>query len=374
MDQTYEMCALAFNRQILSMAKPGPAHRGDIPRGAEVLEGGNVRVSFYGPQAEKIEAGNGREIILLKRQDSGVWTGGLHYDGPGLKPLEFRVNNVAVLNPLAQIGFAGDKAVNYVDIPEENDEYLHMKKVPHGSVNREIFYSQITGQHESCLVYTPPEYQKDIKRRYPVLYLQHGGGENENCWIYQGKVNMIMDNLLAEKKAEPMLIVMNNGSVQIEEEDRERYVFFDSFPRLLTEDCIPFIDKKYRTIDEKHSRAYAGLSMGSLLGGRIIMENLDLFGAAGLFTGFLYPDKNPEELEYLKALDDSETFNREIKVFYRAMGLEERSLPMFREENRMCDEKGITCVVSNPLGGHEWRTWRRCAWEFLQLIFKEIRI
>ena len=104
------------------------------------------------------------------------------------------------------------------------------------------------------------------------------------------------------------------------------------------------------------------------------MENLDLFGAAGLFTGFLYPDKNPEELEYLKALDDSETFNREIKVFYRAMGLEERSLPMFREENRMCDEKGITCVVSNPLGGHEWRTWRRCAWEFLQLIFKEIRI
>ena len=366
-NQTFESTMTAFNRQMPTYFGD-PEHAVCLPNGAVVQTDGKVQLSFYAPAATTVTATNYQSEVTLTKGSDGVWTGTLLYTEPGFKPLEFRVDGNAVLNCAAPLGFGSDRAVNFVEIPDMDCEFLLLKNVPHGAVTRELYYSSVTGQYESCLVYTPPGYQKE-NREYPVLYLQHGGGENENCWVYQGKIHNTMDNLLAEKKAEPMLIVMNNNMVQMPAENGARKIDFAAFEEMLLKDCIPFIEGKYRVKADKWNRAVAGLSMGSLQSGEIIMRHMDLFAYAGLFTGFLYPFRPVEENDF-HVLDDAETFNREVKVFFRAMGDQEVSIPLFGKEREICAERGVHTIEKIYPGGHEWRVWRNSAHDFLQLIFR----
>jgi enterochelin esterase-like enzyme len=369
-NQSFQNKALAFNLQLsINLLPPLQSERKMVPPGAEVLEDGNVKVTFYAPDAHVVSAWHENVSIDLQKGGDGVWSGILPYSEPGFKQLGFKVDGVSVMNPLAPIGFGSGRALNYVDIPDTACDFLLCKDVPHGSITHEIFKSKVTGQFESCLVYTPPEYHLD-SRLYPVVYLQHGGGENEMCWVYQGKVNYIMDNLLADGKAVPALIVMCNGMVQVDDGQGGRVVDNTRFQDLLIEDCIPMIESKYRVKPGKENRAISGLSMGSLQSGKIIMEHPELFSAAGLFTGFLPPRAPASDFPYLKALDDADYFNREVKVFFRAMGDQEPSIPLFASETKMCDEKGIRYIEKIYPGAHEWRVWRCCAHDFLQLVFR----
>jgi len=370
-NQSFQNRAIAFNDQLeVNEYPPYHPERRTIPVGARPLENGNVFVTFYAPEAQSVSAFHEDVSIELEKDENGVWSGELPYDEPGFKQLGFRVNGVRVMNPMAPIAFGSGRPINYVDIPDTACEYLLLKDVPHGSITHEIFKSSVTGRYETCLVYTPPGYKHDLDKRYPVIYLQHGGGENEMCWVYQGKINYIMDNLLAEGKAVPALIVMNNGMVQVGDGKGGLVVDKEKFQDLLIEDCIPMIEKEYRVKPGKENRAIAGLSMGSLQSGKIIMERTDMFSAAGLFTGFLPPRTPVSELPYLKVLDNAEFFNKEVRLFFRAMGNKEPSIPLFASEAKMCDEKGIKYVERIYPGGHEWRVWRAAAHDFLQLVFK----
>ncbi len=366
-NQAFQNDLIAFD-EIVPYRAFGKPDAPAVPKACEVLPDGTVNVSFYAPNANEVTATNFKTTVSLEKGEDGVFRGALKYEDPGFKQLSFSVDGNLVLNYMAPIGFGSSKPLNYVEVPDPECEFLLLKDVPHGSVTKEIFYSKITKQYEACLVYTPPEYMKSTES-YPVLYLQHGGGENENSWVYQGKINYIMDNLLDKKEANPCVIVMGCGMVQVPDENGVRTVDYSRYNDILVEELIPFIEGKYRVKTDKWNRAYAGLSMGSLQCAKLVFNRLDLFCAAGLFTGYLWPQKDPATFPH-EIFDDNEKFNRELKVLFRAMGDKETSIPLFQYEHEKLTEKGVNFIEKIYQGEHEWRVWRNAAHDFLKLIFR----
>lgn len=371
-NQTFDTRALAFNRQLTPNYTPDPFAHVEKPLGAEVNPDGTVLVRFFGPKAQRVQAGHEDVWVDLTMDDIGMWTGLLPYDEPGFKQLAFLVDGVKVINPLAPIGWGSGSAINYIEIPDENQPFLLMRDVPHGTVSMEYFPSKVTGETECCYVYTPPRYRDDLTTQYPVLYLQHGGGENEGCWVHLGKVNMVMDNLLADGKCKPFIIVMNNLMMQVQKDGKwEEDV--NQFGDMLIGDCIPFIERAYRVKPGKMNRAIAGLSLGSLYSGQIIMEHPEYFGAAGLFTGYTWPVMRgypTKEQPWVDALRDAEKFNKEVPLFFGAIGDQEVSLPLFENERKFCAEMGVNYIQKIYPGAHEWRVWRAAAYDFFQMLFQ----
>ena len=374
-NQVFDSRAIGFNRQLIPKASSGGVHDNDQV-GYKVMPDGKVWVCLNGPTANEVTAGYPGNIVSLEKGEDGMWTGIIQYEEPGLKQLIFCVDGVRVLNPLAPIGYGWGFPINFIEIPDPEQNFVLINKdIPHGTVSQEYFYSEVTGEMECCYVYTPPRYQKDTDRRYPVLYVQHGGGENETVWTHLGKCNFIMDNLLAEDKAVPFIIVMNNVMMQVNT-DGHPHEDIDKYSDMLIKDCVPFIESRYRAIPDKKARALAGLSMGSLLSGKIIMEHFDVFGSAGLFTGWTWPEiqgRTDEEHEkQYRALDDAETFNREVDPFFGAIGSLEISLPLFEKERVICREKGINYIQKVYPGHHEWRVWRAAFHDYAQLVFRNL--
>ena len=371
-NQTFDSRAIGFNRQLIpNMINGGKT--GDTNIGYKVFPDGKVWVSLYGPTANEVKAGYPKNFVDLVKQEDGMWTGTIQYEDPGLKELHFYVDGVRIINPLAPIGYGWGYGINYIEVPDPDQDYILIKDVPHGTVSQEYFTSTVTGEVECCYVYTPPKYREDLDTVYPCLYLQHGGGENETCWTHLGKVNFIMDNLLAEGKAVPFIIVMNNAMMQVNTDGNPK-LDTSKFNEMVIKDCIPFIESKYRVISDKHARAIAGLSMGSLLSGKMIMEHYDVFGSAGLFTGYTYPvmsgyDPHAQD-EQIKVLDDAETFNREVNPFFGAIGDHEVSLPLFEKEREYCKERGVNYIQKIYPGYHEWRVWRAAFHDYAQIVFR----
>ena len=380
-NQAYDSRSYAFSKQqpySVRVETPDGEKMIQIKDAVEVLEDGSVMLNMYAPNAQSVKVISRQIQVDLVKGEDGYWEGSIAYDYPGFKNIDFYIDDALVINPMAPVGFGSNRVLNYVEVPDVGHDYLLMKDVPHGAIVQEFFKSSVTGKYESCYIYTPPGYQQNLEEGYPVLYLQHGGGENEMCWIYQGKTNFIMDNLIAEGKAVPMIIVMNNGMTRKAGDEKAPMRFgggsmMGVLKDMLIEDCIPFIEANYRVKTDKWNRAIAGLSMGSLQSGEIIMTRYDLFSAAGLFTGYTYPvmmGRKPGPQPYEAILDDAETFNREVKLFYRAIGADEPSLPLIQEEDRLCAEKGINTVSTVFPGEHEWYVWRAASHEFFQLLFR----
>ena len=372
-NQTFDSRAIGFNRQLLPSMINGGKH-GDTNIGYKVMADGKVWVSLYGPTAKEVKAGPPENLVSLTLEEDGMWTGTIQYADPGLKQLIFYVDGVRVVNPLAPIAYGWGYGINYIEVPDPDQDFILIKDVPHGTVSQEYFFSEITGEYECCYVYTPPKYRDDLETKYPVLYLQHGGGENEACWTHMGKCNFVMDNLLAEGKAVPFIIVMNNAMMQVAN-DGEPRLDNKRYNEMVIHDCIPFIEKTYRAIPSKKARAIAGLSMGSLLSGEMIMAHYDVFGSAGLFTGYTYPvmaGSSRDQSEQLKALDDAEKFNREVDPFFGAIGDHEVSLPLFEKEREYCKAKGINYIQKIYPGYHEWRVWRAAFHDYAQIVFRNL--
>ena len=373
-NQVFDARPLGFNRQLIPGMINGGKH-GDTNIGYKVYPDGKVWVSLYGPTAKEVTAGYPENMVKLELQDDGMWTGTIQYDEPGQKQLIFEVDGVRVVNPLAPISYGWGYAINYIEIPDTDQDYLLIRDVPHGTVSQEYFFSTVTGEWECCYVYTPPKYRDDLDTQYPVFYLQDGGGENETVWVHLGKINFIMDNLLAEGKAVPFIVVMNNAMMQVNT-DGNPHLDTSKYNEMLLTDCIPFIESHYRAIPDKKARAIGGLSMGSLLSGEMIMAHNDVFGSAGLFTGYTYPRvpgfEGRDQSEQLKALDDAESWNREVNPFFGAIGDHEVSLPLFEKEREYCKEKGINYIQKIYPGYHEYRVWRAAFHDYAQIVFRNL--
>lgn len=331
----------------------------------EITAQGSVSLHLFFPSAKSVTVTNllGQTFILT--QDGEYWTGVLDL-GSGFVGLFITVDGNDTLVPSLPIGFSGNRPLNYIQIREEN-AVIEPLEVLHGSVVMDYFESRLTGRLERIYVYLPPRYEASEKR-YPVLYLQHGHGENETCWVNQGKMNFIYDNLIAQGSAEPAIVVMCNGMVTRETGDAIYLDFAEGFEAFLTQEVIPYIDGKYRTYSDRDHRAMAGLSMGSIQTSIITAKHTDLFAWAGLFSGFFQDPLTGYtahiQPEYLAA------YKNEMKLLFRGMGDQDHFIPYFLADDQLLEQNGIINIRKIYSGTHEWKVWQHCFHDFIQLIFK----
>lgn len=345
-----------------------------LRQGAELLGNGKVKFNFLAPEnAETIKVkgwgGSMPNNYDLKPDTDGYWSCVADDIRDGFHYVEFYVNGVKTPNVLMAYGYGGFTPVNFFEMPGGIDPELYiLKDVPHGTVRMCMYDCTMTGKTRICWVYTPPKYDEEPGKRYPVLYLQHGGGENEVGWVWQGKINNISDNLLAEGKIEEMIIVMNDGYAF--RPDGTGNEAMGNIDDVIVEDCIPFIDKKFRTIPDRHHRAMAGLSMGAMQSNVGVLKHPDAFANMGVFSGgFLM--KSPE-VDASDSFTTSEKFAERFDVAFIASGEQEQPMcDRLSEQIAGLNEKGIDVHFYSCPGYHEWDTWRNAARHFMELLFRK---
>lgn len=333
-----------------------------------------VHFKIYAPEAKKVEISFRGEMT---KQPDGYWTlvskepevEGFHY-------YQVIIDGVSTADPNGKTFFGMGKWVSGIEIPEEGVDYYSIKNVPHGNVLQSWYYSNIRKEWRRCIVYTPAEYDKNPNKRYPVLYLQHGMGENETSWSNQGKMNFIMDNLIAEGKSVPMIVVMDNGNIEVfktkdgETPEQARKRFGGDFPSILVNEIIPHIDSHFRTLTDRENRAMAGLSWGGLLTFNTTLNNLDKFAYIGGFSGAGNIDLKNIDTVYNGVFKDKKSFNDRVHVFFLGIGSEEHP-ERTKNMSEGLKAAGINNIYyESPGTAHEFLTWRRCLKEFVPLLFR----
>lgn len=337
------------------------------PKAYEETEKGRVRFCLYYPQAHSVVLRTYTDTFELAGED-GRWRGEFTV-GTGFIALFITVDGNETLYPGLPIGFGGNRPINYIELGGESggEEPL---TCAHGTVSMDYFDSRVTGKLERIYVYLPPDYfasEKEAKK-YPVLYLQHGHGENETAWVNQGKANFILDKLIAEKKAEPMILVMCNGMVSSENGGKIVIGSTEGFESLLIKEVIPYVEEKYRAFGDKEHRGMAGLSMGSMQTSVVTLKHQDLFDYVGIFSGFV-TDVLSGYTEHTKAayLD---TYSDHIKYIFRAMGNQDIFYEYFCADDKLLAAHHVMHERVVYEGAHEWKVWQRCLYDFSQKIFQ----
>jgi enterochelin esterase family protein len=348
----------------------------------QVNSEGRVRASISAPQALKVQLDIGGVKYDLTKDEKGVWTGDSRPQDEGFHYYQLNIDGASVPDPGSLYFYGASRWGSGIEVPAKDQDIYALKYVPHGKVSEQLYFSKITNEWRRCFVYTPPDYDKNTTTRYPVLYLQHGSGEDETGWTVQGKAHLILDNLIAEKKVVPMIIVMDNGYASKPSQTVQaagapaRGPGFSAFEEVLIKEIIPMIDDTYRTIPDRENRAMAGLSMGANQTIQITMNNLDKFSHIGGFSG---TSNFPSAAELDPAtfangkFKDGEALNKKIKLFWLGMGTKEPnpfpgSIGAFRA---MLDKAGVKYVYYESVGtAHEWLTWRRDLYQFAPLLFK----
>ena len=306
----------------------------------------------------------------MQKDADGLWNVVVDDAKPGYRVYWMLVDGTEVEDPGSDIFYSnGYRSV--LEVPSPGEDFYLAKHVPHGDVREHWFYSEVTGSFRRMFVYTPPGYEKDKGIRYPVLYLQHGAGELEMEWTHSGKANFILDNLIAEGKAMPMIIVMNNGFATRPSETGMSLTGnarWSAFEEMLINEVIPDIDASYRSIPDREHRAMAGLSMGGMQTFTIGLKQLNTFSYLGIFSGV--PNNYTDLLK--DALGQGPAFNEKAKLLWFGCGTEEASFFNRQKELRdLLEKSGIKANYYISEGTmHEFHTWRRCLHEFAPLLFK----
>ena len=361
-----------------------PLPEGTVPNehnivGAEyprIGKDGRTYFRVYAPDAKKVEISFRGE---MKKGEDGFWT--LVSEGPevvGFHYYQVIIDGVSAADPNGKPFFGMGKWVSGIEIPEKDVNYYKPRQgVSRGVVSESWYYSDIRNEWRRALVYTPAEYDKNPEKKYPVLYLQHGMGENETSWANQGKMNFIMDNLIAEGKATPMIVVMDNGNIENfrplpgENPNEARRKFGADFPAILLNEIIPHIESSYRVLTDRENRAMAGLSWGGLQTFNITLNNIDKFSHIGGFSGAGQINTDQLETAYNGVFKDPKVFNEKVHVFFLGIGSEEHP-ERTKNLSEGLKKAGINNIYyESPGTAHEFLTWRRCLNEFVPLIFKQ---
>ena len=274
------------------------------------------------------------------------------------------VDGQEVLSPELPIAHGYGRPYNYIELPDE-DGLFELRDVPHGTLTQEFYKSKISDNWEKLILYLPPCVPS---AGLPVLYLQHGHGENETCWVSQGKMNFIYDNLVHQRKAVPAIVVMANGMIYKESGDKRELKYRD-MSEFVKEELIPYVENKYRTYGDKEHRAMAGLSMGSLQTSITAFEHSELFSYVGVFSGFVQDILTQNQSHLTEK--NKESFRENNKLFFRGIGAEDRFIDFFKSDDEFLEKSKIKCERKIYKGDHEWKVWRRCLYDFAQLIFRE---
>jgi enterochelin esterase-like enzyme len=330
-----------------------------------------VRASISAPEAHKVQLDISAVKYDLTKDENGVWTGVSNPQDEGFHYYQLWIDGAAVPDPGSMYFYGAMRWGSGIEIPAHDQDIYALKNVPHGQIREILFPSKSTDTSLRAFVYTPPGYEKDLNKRYPVLYLQHGWGENEYGWPNQGKANLIMDNLIASDKAKPFIIVMTYGMTNDVKIGGLRNFDIKPFQTVLVDELIPYIDSNFRTLTDQPDRAMAGLSMGGFETKLITLKNLDIFSQIGLFSG---GNISPEDVS------NTPGFKDKVKLVFVSFGSRElenrRPGGPFggdpKESTDSISKEGINAhFYVSPNTAHEWQSWRRSLYEFAQLLFKD---
>jgi enterochelin esterase family protein len=355
---------------------------------------GRVQLRVKAPDATKVRVNfwSGPKVEMVKQAD-GFWTLTTAPLVPGLHYYTFVIDGAEVSDPNSHAFFGGGKHASAVEVPEPDSTYYSIQDVPHGQVREVWYYSKVTGAWRHALVYLPPNYDEQRKARHPVLYLQHGGGEDETGWIRQGNANFILDNLIAAGKCKPMIVVMAYGYARragqsppdltgIPAGSAERLRAMQSmtaaFEDDVTQALIPFIDKTFRTIPDRNHRAMAGLSMGGMQTFQITLNHLDLFSYIGGFSGaggtlMLGDRKLDPKTDYNGTFADPAAFAKKVRLLWLGVGTvepERMRAGIQRLHTSLLEAKIQHVFYESPGTDHEWQTWRRDLKDFAPRLFQ----
>jgi enterochelin esterase family protein len=369
----------------------------------EVNSERRVRSTLRAPQAQTVQLDIGGVKYPMTKGADGVWIGSSAPQDEGFHYYQFNVDGVNVPDPGTLMFYGASRWGSGVEVPASDRDFYALKDVPHGHL-QQVLYPSKTAQNAvlRCFVYTPPGYEKDRSTRYPVLYLQHGGGEDETGWGAQGFTGLIMDNLIAAGKAKPFIIVMANSYVPGAANGPGRGAppavppaaapaaqpggappagaagrgapggpggpgggrgfNFSAFEHLLLDDLMPYIDANFRTIADQPHRAMAGLSMGGMQTRTIAMAHLDKFSHIGIFSGGSIAAAD---------ITDMAAFRKKVKVVFVSYGSRENGAAGKTNVEGL-KQAGVNSVFyESPLTAHEWLSWRRSLDQFAPLLFQK---
>jgi len=369
---------LAAASFLLAQPSASEGGRGRGPRGpqfkaVEVHDDHTVTFRFNAPTATEIilVANFLAEPLALVKDDKGIFSATTKPLEPAIYHYHYTVDGVRGIdphNPYGQRG-ADDATGSIFEVPAATPAYFDPRPVPHGEVRTVWYESKSIGAERSFRVYTPPGYETS-KAKYPVLYLLHGNGQNENDWSEVGRANFILDNLIAEHKAKPMLIVMPFGHPQashLSGESTPVGVKPSAFADDLLEQIIPTVEKTFRASAKADDRALAGLSMGGGQTVNIGFTHLDKFHSIGIFSaggGGTDPVKQFPDL-----LTDPSATNKKMKIIWICAGDKDFALAGAQGLDKILTEHNIKHSFSTTPGVHEWKVWRYSLDQFAPLLF-----
>ncbi len=321
------------------------------------------------PTAQNVQIDLANKKYDMIKDTSGVWTCTSDPQVVGFHYYAVLIDGVAVMDRNTDAFFGSNWKSSGIEIPEgpEGDYYRFNKNISHGQVRSIYYWSEINGMERHINVYLPAEYEKNPTKKYPVLYLLHGWGEDENGWSNQGHMGNIMDGLIASKKAVPMIVVMESGDIKTNSDVRKASV--NDVTQIYVNDLMPFVDSTFRTKTDRQNRAMAGLSRGGMQTTNTVFANMDKFAWMGTFSGFFFRGDNLIENGFNGVFKDAEAFNKKMNLLFISTGTEERNPKEFVETLK---SHGIKNIVFHESQGtaHEWLTWRRALNEFAPRLFK----
>ena len=321
-----------------------------------------VRAQIKAPDAKFVGLDIAGKIYEMTKDENGVWTGTSEPQDEGFHYYQLNIDGASVPDPNSLYYYGASRWGSGIEIPSADQDFWQVKNVPQGSMSEVFYWSTYTEKMRRCHVYLPAEYFTNPTKKFPVLYLQHGMGENEYGWAEQGHTAQILDNLIAEGKAVPCIIVMDNGlNARRPGEQGGFGGFSEGFKNVLFNDIIPMVESRYRVIADPQHRAYAGLSMGGMQAREITLNNPDKFAYVGSFSSGAW------NVDQVKA---SEGFAKNVKVLFMSGGGKE-NMGCVEAAKNIKEQLGMNAVgYESPGTAHEWHTWRRSLYQFAQLIFK----
>ena len=337
----------------------------------QIMPDGRAVFQIKAPDAQKVQLDLVRKYDMSKNSD-GIWSVTTDSLSEGIHYYSLIIDGLAVCDPSSEAFYGMGRMASCIEVPFKGDGYYALKDIPHGEIRIKRYYSEVTRSWRRFFIYTPADYDVNTSEKYPVLYLLHGGGEDERGWAEQGKTDIILDNLIAEKKAKPMLIVMMDGNFPTVGNLFGENML-KAFTAELKQSVISFVEKNFRAETDSKNRALAGLSMGGIQTLYTGINNTGLFSYLGVFSsGWIQSmQEDLANAQYNFMSKNSDKINTDLKQFWISMGgPEDIAYKNCKIMLSKFDGMNIKYTYSEYPGGHTWPVWRNNLFNFAQQLFK----